>query len=231
MSNRIKFLILILIFIGSCANQSSEENNKLSSIDSTNNMEYSNNVQRDISVEDVRNELHNSIANLSYNSKSYRQVIKDHIIELFTDNKLHEISNPVNLVRNNTNAYDNFIKAEDMILYDDQLAIKISSLMKNSEDFRKQLIKDKLSEYDNKITLSNLDLERNPQIYAKAFAVYHRFGSEALTDYITIYEYYIPNSPFPNNKVSTALRHFQLNSKYKEISPIQYAEDFFRFRK
>lgn len=231
MSNRIKFLILILIFVGSCTNQTSEKSNKHNSIDSTNNTEYLNNGQHNISVQDIRNELHNSIANLSYNSKSYRQVIKDHIIELFTDNKLHEISNPVDLIRKNADAYDKFIRAEDMILYDDQLAIKIGSLMKNNEHFRKQLIKDKLREYDKKITLSNLDLERNPQIYAKAFAVYHRFGSEALTDYINIYEYYVPNSPLQSNKVNTALRHFHLDSKYKEISPIQYAEDFFRNRK
>lgn len=166
-----------------------------------------------------------------------REKISNHVLTLHQkrENKF-KISNRVDLVRNNPTVFDSYILPEDLVQYDEFLEVKINDLYSSNLEFRKLLIDNQIAEFDlnlKKILKSRsagiFDPALQPEIYAKLFAIFNRFGLEALKDYTNILQHYVPGARAQDNKVISAFRRFRDSPQYQSVDVFDYAKEFTRF--
>lgn len=197
------------------------------------NTEKIHEVYRNIQQQISRDEIIHDFSRFKYDGKSAHQVINDHFIELLMQKDLSKFSNPVKLIRQDPQTYSNFLEPKDLILYDENLSMKIDSLFNNNESFQRLLINNQIqqfeSELNTKSTTNVFDSQINPTNYAKAYVIFNRFGEEALTDYTNIIQHYQPNARAQDARVITAFGRFRDSPQYHGVDIFQYAEERLRF--
>lgn len=177
----------------------------------------------------LQRDMYRSLSQISYDGKSVKQSIVDHHASLVTEDDRWKISGVEEVIKSNPGRYNEYF-SEDEIKTNNISGEVVQSLVENNENFRKQIISDKLEEFTNAMGKSAnqgaFDINENPDEYAKAFAVYNRFGSEALTDFINIYQHYIPDAKVQDNRVTTAFQRFERSPQYSQENPFEYAKDY-----
>lgn len=165
----------------------------------------------------------------TYSGETVKQSISDHLNKLSETGDEFRITNPTKIVQNNHDNYTDYFDEDDAKNGEiDQDTVH--SLYENDEDFRAHLINDRLEEYEeqlgSKANQGVFDPELNPEQYAQGFAVYNRFGKEALTDFANIYQHYIPGSDEQPTQVDKAFNRFGSSPQYKDSNPFDYASEF-----
>jgi len=178
------------------------------------------------------NNLQSVLHHVSYDGKKALHTITDHFgnLSLKLPNQ-YRISNAASLIEKNKSQFKNYGFDFDKPLDPDQVENKY----KHDKAFRDQLIKAKLSEFQKTLsTKANegvFDAHENPTEYAKAFAIYNKFGSAALTDYTNLIQHYDPKAAIQEPSVTQALNDFKYAPQYKNTDPFQYAGRFVAGRK
>ena len=176
----------------------------------------------------LRKKIHRDISQHVYDGKTVKQSIVDRQLRLSKTSADFQLPNPSSIVKKNKDNYQKFFDKEEIQAgVDPEL---VQSLYENNDEFRAQLITDKVSMFEDQMEKSAnqgfFDASQNPDEYAKAFSIYNRFGSEALTDYMNILQHYVPDADIQDNRVISAFRRFKKSPLYADNSPFKYAEKF-----
>lgn len=185
------------------------------------------------SRQEYRRQLNKNIiddtARHTYVGKGVKQSLSDHVMKISEKNDAHGIQNQLSLIRKHPEDYTDWFDPDD-IKNNNVSEDTVFSLYDSDEDFRKQLIDNQLTEYEaalgTKANQGVFNPTQHPDEYAKAFSIFNRFGSEALTDYTNILQHYVPGSPTQDSRVVSAFRRFRKSPQYRDENPFNYAKEF-----
>lgn len=184
----------------------------------------------------LKQQILESTTRAAVKGETAKETIIGHHFNLSKKAPKYDIANPLSVVSSNPGEFADWLDESD-VKNDNVNESVVKSLYDSDDDFRRKVVQVQVRNFEkalsNKANQGVFDPSWGPGAaseYAKAYAIFNRFGSEALTDYTNILQHYVPGE-VQDNRVISAFRRFRESPQYKGIDIFKYATDFLGGRK
>jgi hypothetical protein len=186
-------------------------------------------MSRETAMSKTRQNLRNFITDTTYTGEEISKTIGDTYRQLRGSQGMMPISSAEREIRERSSVFSDLIGEDGNLVLDQQ---SLQDTLYSDNELYGKVVRSSLDSFNKQLQAKHntgvLDpsmASQNPEEYAKAYAIYEKYGKEGLSQYINYFQYGDTDKPYAEQS-ATAQRAMKFLSQKQEDgqTPLQYAD-------